>query len=247
MGDVSGGLACSGCHPEGRDDGHTWHEVKLKIGEHTATNFLAGSDLSVLSARWGDLSPEGTGGVGYARQTPIIAGRVKAAGPYGWHGESPTLDARLRAGFGLHRWDMPYENKALVGVYVKELLGFVGVGLTPPPRVARALTDEEQKGRALFESPTTLCATCHLPASDYTDRNAAPLKAWKAPAGFAEDPNPAFKTPSLLYVGGSPPYLHDGRFETLESLVEYNQDHMGKTAQLSADERKALIAFLRTL
>lgn len=40
--------------------------------------------------------------------------------------------------------------------------------------------------------------------------------------------------------------MHDGRFSTLESLFEFNQDRMGKTSQLSADERKALIAFLRT-
>jgi DNA-binding beta-propeller fold protein YncE len=245
--DVSGGLACSGCHPEGRDDGHTWHEARLHIGERTVTTFLAGNDLSVLTSRWGDLKAEGTGGVGYARQTPIIAGRLKAAGPYGWHGESATLEARLTAGFDLHRWDSGSSNKSMIGAYAKELMSFVRVGLTPPPRVERALTDEEQKGRALFESPATLCATCHLPASEYTDRNNAPLKTWKAPAGFADDPNPGFKTPSLLYVGGSPPYLHDGRFETLESLIELNQDHMGKTAQLSPDERKALIAFLRTL
>ena len=244
---MSGGLACSGCHPEGRDDGHTWHEVTFHMTEGTLTTFLAGSDLSVLTARWGDLKPEGTGGVGYARQTPIIAGRLKAAGPYGWHGESATLDARILAGFELHRWSGGSVNESMAGAYMKELMSFVRVGLPPPPRVERALTEEEQKGRALFESPTTQCATCHLPASEYTDRNSAPLKTWKAPAGFAEDPNPGFKTPSLLYVGGSGPYLHDGRFETLESLFELNQDRMGKTAQLSPDERKALIAFLRTL
>jgi CxxC motif-containing protein (DUF1111 family) len=41
--------------------------------------------------------------------------------------------------------------------------------------------------------------------------------------------------------------LHDGRFESLESLIEGNQDRMGNTAQLSAADKKALVAFLRTL
>jgi DNA-binding beta-propeller fold protein YncE/mono/diheme cytochrome c family protein len=246
--DVGGGLACAGCHPEGRDDGHTWHEMTFKNEEHTYTNFLAGSDLSSLESRWGKIEAEGTGGVGYARQTPIIAGRMKASGPYGWHGESATLEARVLAGFGLHGWkSAPGDNKSMAGSFARELVPFLREGLTPPPHVERALTEEEQRGKALFASPATQCATCHLPASDYTDRNAAPLKAFKAPATFSEDPNHAFKTPSLLYVGGSPPYLHDGRFETLEALFEYNQDRMGKTAQLSTDERKALIAFLRTL
>src|SRR3954454_14306614 len=79
--DVGGGLACAGCHPQGREDGHTWHEMKFKNNDRTVTNFVAGSDLSAIKSRWGDLEIEGTGGVGYARQTPIIAGRLKAAGP----------------------------------------------------------------------------------------------------------------------------------------------------------------------
>ncbi|MEP7127099.1 MAG: hypothetical protein ABJE95_39565 [Byssovorax sp.] len=243
-----GGLACAGCHPEGRDDGHTWHEMKFTNDKSTFTNFVAGPDLSVLKSRWGDIDVEGTGGVGYARQTPIIAGRLKAAGPYGWHGESATLEARILAGFGLHGWrSSPDGNRSMAGAFARALVPFVREGLTPPPHVERPLTEEEQRGKALFASPATQCATCHLPASEYTDRAMAPLKAFKAPAGFSEDPVAGFKTPSLLYVGGSPPYLHDGRFETLEALFEYNQDRMGKTAQLSADERKALIAFLRTL
>ena len=54
-----------------------------------------------LKSRWGDSTVEGTGGVGYARQTPIIAGRGRAVGPYGWHGEHKTLEDRSMAGFGL--------------------------------------------------------------------------------------------------------------------------------------------------
>ena len=34
----------------------------------------------------------------------MLAGLVNAAGPYGWHGESPDLGARVTAGMGLHRW-----------------------------------------------------------------------------------------------------------------------------------------------
>ena len=36
--------------------------------------------------------------VGFPRQTPMLAGRVAARGPYGWHGESADLNAR-----GLYR------------------------------------------------------------------------------------------------------------------------------------------------
>jgi cytochrome c peroxidase len=56
-----------------------------------------------------------------------------------------------------------------------------------------------------------------------------------------------FKTPSLLYVGGTPPYYHDGSSSTLEELIERNGNRMGHTKQLSNGDRAALIAFLRTL
>ena len=89
--------------------------------------------------------------------------------------------------------------------------------------------------------------TCHVPASDFTDRSAVPLPGFKAPRFFAEDPQREYKVPSLLYVGGTPPYYHDGSAATLEDLVEHDQDRMGHTSHLTPDERTALVAYLRTL
>ena len=65
--------------------------------------------------------------------------------------------------------------------------------------------------------------------------------------GFADEDDRLFKTPSLLYVGGTPPYYHDGHAATLEELVEKNHDRMGHTDHLKPAERAALVAFLRTL
>ena len=74
------------------------------------------------------------------------------------------------------------------------------------------------------------------------------MKAQPSPvAPFTADPDSAFKTPSLLFVGGTPPYYHDGRAPTLEALISGNDDRMGKTRQLSEEDRAALVAFLRTL
>ena len=55
-----------------------------------------------------------------------------------------------------------------------------------------------------------------------------------------------FLAPSLRFVGGSAPYFHDGRYATLEELLRKN-DKMGDTKSLSADDRGALEAYLRTL
>lgn len=65
-----------------------------------------------------------------------------------------------------------------------------------------------------------------------------------------------FRTPSLREVERTAPYMHDGSLATLEDVVAfYNQgggDAAGKDAlleplQLSADEQRALVAFLKTL
>jgi cytochrome c peroxidase len=236
---VSGTMGCAGCHPEGRDDGHVWREIKTRWGDRQ--NFRAGPSLAL----------ESFGGererYGMARQTPMLAGRVKAVGPYGWHGESATLVDRIKAGFGLHRSGAHDTDGATLRARAEPIAEFLREGLVPPPREARELTEEEKKGKAIFESPKTACTTCHVPASDYTDRSSVPLGGFKTLALFDEDPKKEYKVPSLLYVGSTPPYYHDGSAATLEELVDGIKNRMGKTSHLDASERAALVAYLRTL
>jgi hypothetical protein len=231
----SGGLACSGCHPDGRDDGHTYYEADVGAGTN---NFLGLPE-----------NGEGTGASGgYARQTPMIAGRLAAQGPYGWHAQDKDLFYRLRAGVDLHRWQrnegaLSYDYRPKINA----LIAFLRTGLVPPPREKRDLTAVEAQGKAIFENPVTACATCHVPATDYTDRTSYPLAALAPLRGFNADPVKEFKTPSLLSVGGSAPYFHDGSVATLEQVIDFNHDRMGKTNQLTKGERAALVAFLETL
>jgi len=70
-----------------------------------------------------------------------------------------------------------------------------------------------------------------------------------------------FKAPSLRNVAITPPYMHDGRFATLEEVVEHYSTGVQRTPtldpnlakhpeaglQLTADEKRALVAFLKTL
>ena len=91
------------------------------------------------------------------------------------------------------------------------------------------------------------CVRCHVPDAEYTDRAVYPLpKAARRP-DFDELPSGELRVPSLLYLDGRAPYLHDGSAATLEELLAKNNDRMGKTNQLSREDREALAAFLRTL
>jgi cytochrome c peroxidase len=55
----------------------------------------------------------------------------------------------------------------------------------------------------------------------------------------------AIKTFPLRGIKDSPPYLHDGRCFTLEDTVEYF--NLVLQLRLHAEEKKDLVAFLRTL
>jgi DNA-binding beta-propeller fold protein YncE/mono/diheme cytochrome c family protein len=249
-GTISGGLGCAGCHPDGRDDGHVWHEIVKHDGKDgkpvepaeplTGYRGIAAASAALIAGVPRLVEP------GVPRQTPMIAGRTKAAGPYGWRAEATSLDARLRGGFALHRWQGSRESAyAVVLDRPKWIAAFVREGL-PAPRVReRPLDEVEQRGKALFESEAVGCATCHWPAHDFTNGQAVLLERPRH-AGFDEEPVP-FKTPSLLFVGGTPPYYHDGSVSSLEELVRRNGKAMGSTFQLSADDQGALAAYLRTL
>jgi len=236
---VSGGVGCAGCHPDGRDDGHTWHELAAdEKGE--------GDEFGYRSApvifKFGESSVHG----GRARQTPMLAGRVAAAGPYGWIGESPNIETRVRVGFGLHRWMGGTRSAQPALDRPTQLAAFVRAGLVAPAAAPHEPTDEEKRGEALFRDAKTACATCHAPATEFTNRSLAALGRPTLPL-FDDEKIVPFKTPSLLFVGGTPPYFHDGAVSSLEALVDRNGKSMGDTTALSEDDRHALAAYLRTI
>jgi cytochrome c peroxidase len=235
---MSGGLGCAGCHPEGRDDGHTWHEVKSP--ETGQKIFVAEQHAIGIEEK-----PSG-----FPRQTQMLAGRLGDPGPYGWHAQAPTLEDRAKEGFALHRWDGagPADlDNATSRLRARALAPFLRGGLVPPPRDERPLTEVEERGRQLFVGDGTGCATCHLPEKGYTNRAAYPLKPLPTRPTFADEEDLSFKTPGLAFVAGTPPYYHDGSAPTLEALIEWNNDRMGRTSHLSKAERAALVAFLKTL
>ena len=77
----------------------------------------------------------------------------------------------------------------------------------------------------------------------------------------AETDHAKFKVPSLRNVSLTAPYMHDGRFATLEDVVEHYNGRLHRTRTLdpnlakhpesglglSAEDKAALVAFLKTL
>ena len=124
----------------------------------------------------------------------------------------------------------------------------------------RAISSEASAGFALFAGKAN-CAKCHS-GWRFTDDSFHDIGVPGADSGrvkIIEIPATefAFKTPTLRGVASRPPYMHNGSEATLESVVEL-YDRGGRVHRsslspeikplgLSATEKHAIVAFLRTL
>ena len=125
----------------------------------------------------------------------------------------------------------------------------------PAPRLnvsgeldAATATASERRGEALFNGKGQ-CARCHQ-APYYTDNTMHDLKAERfykqeLANGMMMAHDGPIKTFPLRGIKDSPPYLHDGRCFTLEDTAEYF--NLVLQLHLNAEEKKDLVAFLRTL
>jgi mono/diheme cytochrome c family protein len=170
-------------------------------------------------------------------QTIMLAGRIAGAEPFGWFAEGPSLRAHVRktlrrlGGRGIFSGADAADFEALLA-YLGAMRGpsIEGAAGGPP-------ADRIARGRELFESPAQGCATCHPGGGTDQARHDVKSGPFKGAA---------FDTPSLRFVGGTGPYFHDGRFETLEELLRKSDGAMGHTKGLSSDDIQALVAYLET-
>ncbi len=140
------------------------------------------------------------------------------------------------------------------------------------------LTSEEERGRFLFfteynpafpANSGADCAHCHSGNNFENDKymnNGIDIDAnftdigREKVTGNASD-KARFKVPSLRNVGLTAPYMHDGRFNTLDQVIDhYNLVKSSSTLdasfqqqvpngglKLTSTDKKALVAFLKTL
>jgi cytochrome c peroxidase len=109
-------------------------------------------------------------------------------------------------------------------------------------------TAAELRGQEVFFGKGQ-CSTCHT-APYYTDNLMHDLKTERfyKPVtinGMHAAGDGAIKTFQLRGVKNQPPYLHDGRLLTLDDAVEFFNLVLG--SKLTTEEKRDLVAFLRTL
>lgn len=131
-----------------------------------------------------------------------------------------------------------------------------------------SLTVEEMRGQALVKQK---CQGCHVGElftdfsyhnngidSDFSNAEHEGVYKGRFRITYNIKDLGKFKTPSLRNVALSSPYMHDGRFSTLEEVIEHYSSGIktsitldsrlpGDGFKLSAQEKKQIIAFLHTL
>ncbi len=126
-------------------------------------------------------------------------------------------------------------------------------------------TAQENRGKTTF---LNRCATCHLPGGQQAHftlnrpmnngLDADHKTSDGGVGGITLRPGQLglFKSPSLRNVEFTAPYMHDGRFNTLEKVIDHyargvknhpNLDGRARRGNINPGQRAALVAFLKTL
>ena len=156
---------------------------------------------------------------------------------------------------------------------VKAIAQFERTLISTNSKLDRYLNNEEQltiselNGYAIFNTEKGDCFHCHstnMFMDNLFHNNGLDIEPFIDIGRSKVTSNPLdngkFKTPTLRNVEMTAPYMHDGRFSTLEEVVEHYDSggkysttvdplmkKLGVGLQLSNQEKKDLVAYLKTL
>jgi len=174
----------------------------------------------------------------------------------------PGYKTRFKAVFGSDTIDIDHVAKA-IATFERTVLS----GNSPYDQYKagkkNALTAQQVRGMQIFFGKGR-CDACHeginFTTNAYHNLGIGTDKPKPDEGRFIVTKNEAdwgaFKTPTLREVALTAPYMHDGSFKTLEEVVDFydkgaipnkNLDKSIRKLNLTADEKKDLIAFLRSL
>ncbi|WP_080238485.1 cytochrome-c peroxidase [Spirosoma rigui] len=263
---ANGTISCAFCHQQGSAFAHTDHALSHGINDKIGTrNNLSLQNLAFYNAFFWD------GGVSDLDLVPI----APIENPVEMGHNMSALLANLRKSTKYPAlFQTAYGTDSITTErFLKSLSQFMLTMVSANSRYDKyvrkeaggELLPDELAGQTLFKQK---CATCHAGElfTDQTFRNNGLSRALNQDQGRAlvtlrPEDRYRFKVPSLRNVDRSPPYMHDGRFLTLEQVLNHYatgvQDVPELDPALRTDgkpgipltdtEKKQIIAFLRTL
>jgi YVTN family beta-propeller protein len=229
-------IACASCHPDGHHDGRVWQNPE-GLRKTTALFGVAHTHPLHWSADRDEVQD-----FEYTIRSQLMKGRGLFNGPI-----------QPKRGFEKIELKEKLSGKSkdldALAIYTNS---FEFTHLSPHIPAPGKLSPAAERGKKLFFSKETGCATCHS-GPYYTDSTLKePYNLHDVGTGD-DDPSERmgkkYDTPTLLGVYRTAPYLHHGKAKTLhEVLTTQNKgDKHGKTSHLKAAEIDDLVAFLRSL
>lgn len=179
-----------------------------------------------------------------ARQTPALAGRkLLSTAPYHWSGEFSTLNQ-----FNVHTITERMGGSGLDSADALKLDTFIDLmPLAENPLRTSMPSDAVARGKAAFEKAS--CGGCHtgdlLTNNTNADVGTVRLSGTNPDNGVVV--REGFNVPSLLGIGRTAPYLHDGSQLTLAARVFGADTRHGNTTVLNEAEKTDLLAYLKSL
>jgi DNA-binding beta-propeller fold protein YncE/mono/diheme cytochrome c family protein len=174
---------------------------------------------------------------------PLTA--VTETAPWTWHGWQEDLDESIQNSFvstmqGKLATD---EDVAAVRAYMATLRAVPNPFLAAAQAAGSPTAPLVEAGKQLFHSSEVGCAECHA-GSLFTDGQNHDVGL-----GNASDKYQGFNTPSLAGVYAKVRLLHDGRSKSLEDVLTkwHTPSEIGGGAELTSEQLKQLVAYLKTL
>ncbi len=257
-------VACSNCHAKGVAFADPQHRLSVGVQERTGfRNAPALMNMAFMKEFFWD------GAVSHLDFAPIIAIEsefemneklVNVVAQLNDHSEYPAL---FREAFG----NIDTINAPLLLHALSQFTNMMVSATSKYDRYIQQkdnLTPEELSGLELFEKK---CATCHSGVlltnqefhkngldNEFTDIGRAGISEYEGDIG-------KFRVPSLRNVELTAPYMHDGRFNTLEEVLDHYQKGVKSSKTLSPllrqdnqlgielteQEKHLIIEFLYTL
>ena len=210
----------------------------------------------------------GINGAEGTRNAPALINRGYGSSFF-WDGRAKSLEQQALEPIlnprelGLTEAELQQRTKLKTAEVTDALASFVRTVRSGDSRFDRytagqrnALNDLEKTGLAIFRGKGN-CSTCH-PGPNFTDEQFHNTGvAWRegrlADIGAGRG---RFKTPTLREVTRTAPYMHDGSLATLEAVIDFyseggrpnpNLDAEIRPRNFTAEEKRALLAFLQTL
>ena len=254
-----GSISCASCHQQAAAFAHTRHRVSHGIEGKLGTR----NAPALFNLAW---QPDfmWDGAVSHIELQPLapLANPLEMGASLPQVLDTLRADASYPARFAQAFGSPDIDSQRLL----RALTQFMGTMVSADSAYDRAahggapLPATAQRGLVVFRQQ---CASCHTEPlfSDYRYRNngldAKPADAGRFGISGDQADTARFRVPSLRNIALTAPYMHDGRFETLDAVLEHYAHGVQPSATLdpllakglrfSDEDHGALLAFLHSL